>query len=153
MNDTPPTELPVVYARDLEAEREDHRWLVHHLWSRSAVGLLGGPPKVGKTHLGLDLAVSVASGTPALGRFPVEAPGPALVYLAEDALPHVRARLEGICQHRGIDINHLNLAIITAPVLRLDHRDDQDRLRATLSRLRPQLLLLDPLVRIHTRDE
>ncbi|MBN1461823.1 MAG: AAA family ATPase [Armatimonadetes bacterium] len=150
---TPSTELPTVYARDLETESEEHRWLIHQLWTRSAVGVLGGPPKVAKTFLALDLAVSVASGTPALGRFPVEAPGPALVYLAEDALTHVRDRLEALCQHRRLDINRLNVAIITAPVLRLDTTVDQDRLRATVFRFKPRLLVLDPLVRLHCCNE
>lgn len=153
MNTIPSTELPTVYARDLEIEREEHRWLIRQLWCRSAVGILGGPPKSAKTYFGLDLAVSVASGTPALGHFSVDAPGTALVYLAEDPRAHVRTRLEGLCQHRDLDINRLNLALITEPVLRLDTREDQDRLRATLERFKPRLLLLDPLVRLHTRDE
>jgi hypothetical protein len=153
MTSTPSTGLPAVYARDLEVEQEEHRWLIRTLWSRSAVGVLGGPPKAAKTFLALDLAVSVASGTPALGRFPVEAPGTALIYLAEDALPQVRARIDALCQHRGLDISRLDLAIITTPVLRLDTLEDQERLRATLVRFKPRLLLLDPLVRLHSRDE
>jgi hypothetical protein len=137
----------------LDAEEEEHRWLIRSLWGRSSVGVIGGAPKCAKTFTGLDLAVSVASGSPALGHFPVDAPGTALVYLAEDALPHVRARLEGLCRHRRLDLNRLDLAIITAPILRLDTREDQDRLRATLSRFKPRLLLLDPFVRLHSRDE
>jgi hypothetical protein len=150
---TDSAELPTAYARDIEARRDDHRWLIRPLWSRSAVGLLAGPPKCAKTFMALDLAVSVASGTPALGRFSVETPGTALVYLAEDGLSDVRARLDGLCQHRNLDITRLDLAIITAPVLRLDTREDQDRLRCTLARFKPRLLLLDPLVRLHSRDE
>jgi RecA-family ATPase len=137
----------------LDVEEEEHRWLIRHLWGRSSVGVIGGAPKSAKTFTGLDLAVSVASGSPALGRFPVDAPGTALVYLAEDALPHVRTRLEGLCRHRRLDLNCLDLAIITTPVLRLDTREDQDRLRATLLRFKPRLVLLDPLVRLHSRDE
>jgi hypothetical protein len=146
-------ELPAVYARDLEVDRADRPWLIETLWSRSAVGVLGGPAKCYKTFLGLDFAVSVASGTPALGLFPVRDPGTALAYLAEDALHHVRARIEGLCRHRALDLNNLPLALITAPVLRLDTPGDQDRLRATLARFTPRLLLLDPLVRLHARDE
>lgn len=153
MTGTPPTELPAVYARDLEAQPQGHRWLIHQLWSRNAVGLLAGPPKSCKTFLALDLAVSVASGTAALGRFPIEAPGPALVFLAEDAREHVRERLESLCQHRGLDIDRLDLVVITATLLRLDTREDQDRLRATLCRFKPRLLLLDPLVRLHSCNE
>jgi len=38
-------------------------------------------------------------------------------------------------------------------VLRLDREPDRARLRATTRRLRPRLLLLDPLVRLHGIDE
>ena len=146
-------ELPTVYARDLDVEQEEQRWLIQDLWTRHAAGILGGQPKSYKTFLGIDFAVSVASGTPALGHFPVKATGPVLVYLAEDALVHVRARIEGLCQHRCLDISGLNLAIITSPVLRLDTTGDQERLRQTVRRFQPRLLVLDPFVRLHSRDE
>ena len=44
-------------------------------------------PKCSKTWLGLDIALSVATGTACLGKYAVPQPGPVLVYLAEDALP------------------------------------------------------------------
>jgi len=146
-------ELEAVFVRDLEKETPGQRWLIQDLWGRSAVGLIGGSPKVGKSWLGLDLALSVASGTPALDRFGVEDRGRALVYLAEDGLPQVRSRIESLCSHRGLEIQGLDLAVITAPILRLDTGRDQDRLRVLVERLRPRLLLLDPLVRLHSKDE
>jgi hypothetical protein len=63
------------------------RWLVESLWLESACGILGGQPKCCKTWLGLDLAVSIASPPPCLGRINVLDPGPTLVYLAEDSGP------------------------------------------------------------------
>jgi AAA domain len=95
----------------------------------------------------------VASGTACLGRFEVERKGPALVYLAEDSLDQVRRRIAGLCRHRGLDIGQLDLHVVTAASVRLDLEDDQRRLAATLHELRPALLLLDPLVRMHRIDE
>ena len=108
---------------------------------------------MGKSWFGLDLAVSVASGTPALGRFPVDATGPALVYLAEDALPRVRDRVAHLCRHRGLNLSRLDLQVVTADRLRLDTERDQLALDQTVQRIRPALLLLDPLVRLHSLDE
>jgi hypothetical protein len=99
------------------------------------------------------MAVGVASGTPALGHFPAAVRGPALVYLAEDALVEVRARIEALCRHRRLAIGALELFVITAPALRIDRELDQERLAATIADLRPRLLLLDPLVRLHALDE
>lgn len=149
----PPCDLPVVQAAQLETRQADRRWLVHDLWSQGAVGFIGGAPKCCKSWLGLDLAVSVASGTPCLGRYPVDDRGPALVYLAEDALALVRDRLASQCAHRGLALEALDLHVITSPGLRLDLPADRKRLAATLQRRKPRLLLLDPLVRMHALDE
>ncbi|MBN1444376.1 MAG: AAA family ATPase, partial [Planctomycetes bacterium] len=153
MSDPEPEELHALYARDLEREDPHEHWLIKDLWARRAVGVIGGAAKSFKSYLALDLAFSVASATPALGRFPVEDPGLALVYLAEDSLPHVRSRIEALCRHRAIDIHDLELVVITEPTLQLDTRSDQDRLRSTIARLQPRILLLDPLVRLHSGDE
>jgi hypothetical protein len=152
---SPPTapELPVTRAADLEIASSEHQWLVQQLWTRQAVGIVGGVPKSCKSWLGLDLAVSVASGTPCLDRFAVDDPGTTLVYLAEDALPLVRDRIAGLCLHRGLALASLDLLVITAPSLRLDLAADQARLSATIARLKPRLLVLDPLVRLHRLDE
>jgi hypothetical protein len=128
------------------------RWRIDQVWG-DGVGILGGPPKCAKSWFGLDLAVSLASATPLLDHFAVLDPGPSLAYLAEDALVQVRARIAGICLHRGLDLDALDLHVITAPAVRLDQAVDQARLAATVEKLRPKLLLLDPLVRLHRLDE
>jgi len=145
--------LPVVRAADLARQTPDERWLIRDMWSLAAQGVVGGAPKSCKSWLGLDMAVSVASGTDCLGRFAVEQPGPSLVYLAEDAEPAVRTRIEAICLHRGLPLDRLDLHVITSPVLRLDRPADQQRLEETVRRHQPRLLVLDPLVRLHQVDE
>jgi hypothetical protein len=127
--------------------------MVEPLWGASSVGVIGGAPKCSKTWLGLDLALSVATGTPCLGKYAVPEPGPVLVYLAEDALTVVRERVAGMARHRGLDLAAVDLHVLTATTLRLDCEPDRTRLRETVQRLQPRLLLLDPLVRLHAVDE
>ena len=83
--------FPVVRVGDISSEPNTQRWLVDELWGASSVGVIGGAPKCAKTWLGLDMALSVATGTACLGKYAVPQPGPVLVYLAEDALLIVRA--------------------------------------------------------------
>lgn len=147
------TRLPTRRVGEIEPTDAAERWLVRSLWSDQAVGFIGGSPKSCKSWFGLDLAVSVASGSACLDRFEVQTQGPALVYLAEDSLDQVRRRIEGLCRHRHLDIAQLDLHVITASCLRLDLESDQLRLATTLRELRPRLLLLDPLVRMHRVDE
>jgi hypothetical protein len=145
--------LPVVRAVDLDERDQAGRWLIETLWPRAGVGIIGGAPKCGKSWLGLDLAVSVASGTPCLDTFPVAEPGGVLVYMAEDAASVVKERLAGICRHRSLDLAALPIGVITAPSLRLDLPRDQHRLHETVRRHAPRLLLLDPFVRLHRINE
>ena len=145
--------LPVVRVSQIAEDEIAERWLVEELWCARAVGVIGGAPKCAKTWLGLDMALSVATGTPCLGKYAVPEPGPVLIYLAEDALPVVRQRVDGMARHRGLDLAPLEIHVITAPVLRLDRDPDRMRLLETTRRLRPRLLLLDPLVRLHGIDE
>jgi hypothetical protein len=145
--------LPVVRVGDIQSEDNAQRWLVEELWGAKSVGVIGGAPKCSKTWLGLDMALSVATGTACLGKYAVPEPGPVLVYLAEDALPIVRERIAGMARHRGLDLARVEIHVITAPVLRLDRDPDRARLLETTRRLRPRLLVLDPLVRLHGIDE
>jgi hypothetical protein len=145
--------LVVVRAADLEDGDAVARWLVEPLWARAAVGVLGGSPKCCKSFLALELAVSVASGTPCLGAFAACDPGPVLLYMAEDAAPVVKARLQGICRARKVDLARLPIHVISVPVLRLDRGRDQARLREAVRRCAPRLLILDPFVRLHRIDE
>ena len=145
--------LPVVRVDQIPREEQTHRWLVEPLWGESSVGVIGGAPKCSKTWLGLDLALSVATGTACLGRYVVPRPGPVLIYLAEDALTMVRQRVEGMACHRGLELSCVDIHVITASSLRLDREPHRSRLLETARRLRPRLLLLDPLVRLHGVDE
>jgi RecA-family ATPase len=145
--------LPVVRAADIAEAAAAPRWLVDSLWARAGVGILGGAPKCCKSWLALEIAVAVTSGQRCLHRFAVGDSGPALLYMAEDAAPVVKARLCGICRHRGLDLNKLDIHLITAAALRLDRAQDQSRLRDAVACYKPRLLVLDPFVRLHRIDE
>jgi hypothetical protein len=145
--------LPHCRASELDSKSPEEEWLIQSIWAQSSVGIIGGAPKCCKSWLGLDMAISVASGTPCLDKFEVLDKGPALIYLAEDSIGAIRSRIDALCEHRGIIIDHLNLNVITAPTLRLDLKKDQERLEATVEKIKPRFVLLDPLVRLHRIDE
>ena len=145
--------FPMVRVDQIPQEESPQRWLVEELWGDSSVGVIGGAPKCSKTWLGLDLALSVATGTACLGKYAVPQPGPVLVYLAEDALSVVRERVASMARHRGLELQQVEIHVITAPTLRLDRDRCRGQLLETAKRLRPRLLLLDPLVRLHGIDE
>jgi len=147
------TALPVRPAHQLDLVAPEQRWLIEGLWGAEAVGIVGGEPKTCKSFLALDMAVSVASATACLRRFPVARTGRVLLFAAEDSLAVVRQRLDGICATCGLNLAKLDLQVITAPTVRLDLELDRTRLEDTVRTLRPALLVLDPFVRLHRIDE
>src|SRR5262249_4858307 len=89
----------VALTEDLEVPPRD--WLVEGLWPQRAVGFIGGPPKAGKSWLALDLAISVATGAPFLGR-KVLTTGPVLFFLGEEFLGDVCQRADRLLAGRGL---------------------------------------------------
>jgi len=142
--------FPVTSASALPVRNENRRWLIEDLWPAEGVGIIGGAAKSYKTWLALDLAVSLASQTPCLGRFRIPARRRVLVYAAEDSLPDIRTRLTSICTPRGICLNELDLGLITVHQMFLNRSHDLIRLQKTIAMHQPALLILDPFVRLHT---
>jgi len=145
--------LPVQRASLLATTGPQTQWLIEGLWADQAVGILGGEPKCCKSFLALDIAVSVASGRPCLRQYPVPRPGHVLLFPAEDSLPVVRQRLEGIAGAAQVPFAALPVEVITAPSLRLDTPTDRQLLANTVQQFQPRLLILDPLIRLHRVDE
>ncbi len=145
--------LPYAQAHALQSQSDQPQWLIEGLWGEQAVGILGGQPKCCKSFMALDIAVSVASATPCLRRFGVGRSGPVLMFPAEDALDVVRQRLVGICAAAKVPFEQLAVYVITSPRLLLDVAEDRQRLRQTIQKVRPVLLILDPLIRMHSADE
>lgn len=155
--DRPPTPaaggLTTVPIEELAMHESAARWLIESLWAAEGVGMIGAHPKSKKTWLALEMAVSVASGTPCLGRFAVTDPGPVLAIVAEDPEAEVRERLRLLGASRGCDLHDLPIHYVREARVLLDSERDTERLTRTVERLRPKLLILDPFVRLHAGDE
>lgn len=149
-----PTDYVIIgQVHETSAADEVQQWLIDSLWIKEAVGMICGAPKSCKSWLCLDMAVSIASGTDALGKFRTLRQGPVLIYLAEDNLFDVKKRIHNLCEARAIDIKGLPLYSITAPTLRLDDDEDRRSLAAIIENIKPAFVVLDPLVRLHSLDE
>lgn len=145
--------FPVCRIDQVQLQDPERLWLIEDLWLREGVGLLGAPPKHFKTWLASDLAFSVATGTPALGRYRVREPGTVLFFGAEDSSPSLRTRFDCLAQNRSLTVEGIPLYLLNINTLRLENPKHLRRLQATLDEHRPRLLVLDPLVRVASVDE
>lgn len=128
------------------------KWLVRDLWLEQGVGIIGGEPKSFKSFVSTQLAVCVASGKPMFGRYEVQR-GRVLAFNAEDRPTMTRNRAAQMCRALDVDFSSLDLHLIDVPALRLDDMDQTDRLTRTVAKMRPTLLILDPLRDLHGADE
>lgn len=134
-------------------------WLVKDWLPAQTVGMVVAPPGSYKTWLLQDLAVSVATGVPFLGKFPVERKGPVLFMQQEDwhgQIAHrfalIVSRRFGITPPRMIgDDLHVHYPPEVPVVLHEQRRfkfEDAEVVEAwidKIKRIRPALVILDPL--------
>lgn len=89
--------------RDFEQTAgRDVTCIINGLWPEAALGFIGAAPKAGKTWLGLDMAISVATGTPVFGSFAVPEAHPVLYVALEGHRAAIRSRIGCLARGHGV---------------------------------------------------
>ncbi len=134
---------PVVVRLETVAPRRVE-WLWEQRFARGKLGLVGGDPGLGKSYALLSMAACVSRGAP----WPDGRPAPCgrvVILTAEDGLDDtIVPRLAGL----GADLSQ----IVALPAIREQGRErvvslatDLRHLEAVVTRVKPLLLLIDPL--------
>lgn len=132
----------------------EQKWLVKDWLPASTIGMLVAPPETYKTWMQLDLAVSVASGCPFLGKYPVLDDGPVWIIQQEDFAGQTVDRLSLIIHNRlgispsGDEIElppELPIAVHVDRKLRFDDKEVMDSFTRQVAKHKPRLVLIDPL--------
>jgi hypothetical protein len=144
--------FPVRHVSHVEPPPEQ-AWLVEQILACEACAVTGGMPKTGKTWFCCELALAVATGGPAFGRYAVPRRGNVVFYGAEDKPQALRSRLEGIARVRGVSLDDSALYFLDVSQLHINRPEDLRRLRATVEQQQPALVVLEPFVRIARVDE
>lgn len=123
---------------DLLNEPEDAvQWLVDELLPESGFSLLVAKPKVGKTTLARNLALCVAQGLDFLGCKTQQGP---VIYLAlEEKRSEVRKHFKDM---GALGKEEIYVYVASAPA------DGLQQVRAAAERLKPVLIIIDPLFRL-----
>lgn len=119
-------------------------WLVRPIWPADAYGILAAEQKAGKTWSGLDLVVSVASGTPWLGMYEVDRPGAVLAFLGEGGERKMKRRLDAICSSRGVSLADLPIRFCFR-VPTLTNQEHLLEMNEEIKAHKPVFVYLDPL--------
>lgn len=119
-------------------------WLIKNLLVARQPSILAGPKKVLKTSAVIDLAVSLASGSPFLGEFTVYRPVRVCVISGESGQFTVQETVRRICDVKGLDLADLGI-FWEFRLPQLANPDHLDVLGDGLRRLAIDVLILDPL--------
>jgi hypothetical protein len=123
-------------------------WLIQGIWPRDAYGVFAAEDKAGKTWAILDLAISVAAGTPWLGHFPCPPAGRVLVFLGEGGERAMIRRLRAVAAHKHVDLEELAEARLLRLCFRvptLTSGEDLAAVEAELAGRPAALVVIDPL--------
>jgi len=154
-------ELPWVSLDKLMLHAERPEWLVEDIWMDKNVGWIAGEGKSYKSVMSLDLALSVASGTPFLDTYKVNKPGPVLMVQEEDPMWRVAHRVKTMANHKDlmkIDIvaseekfsmsvqpTNVPLYVSCGGSFAFADETRMEALERTIDAVRPRLVVLDPM--------
>lgn len=150
----------ISYTDLLSMQMEQPGWMIEEVWQRTSHGMIAGEPKTYKSVIATDMAVSVASGKPFLGRYKVNHPGP-VMYIQEENSPWlVKDRITKIATSRGAlkgeakyTAGHLevkmpqDLPLYFLNNMGFDFTNEEDKqfLEDSIKGIKPVLIIFDPL--------
>jgi hypothetical protein len=118
--------------------------LIPGILAAGQTGGIFGPSKTLKTSIAADLLISLASGTPFLGKFPVARPGKVLFLAGQTGLSALRAIARRICDARGLSLDSLANFLVSTDLPKLDHAVDRMAFQELLQREKPVCVVIDP---------
>jgi len=140
----PAIDLETKTAAELIETAKPVRYLVSGLVPEAQPGLLAGPFKSLKTSIGLDLAVSLATATPALGHFNVPRAASVGFFSGESGEAALANTIERICRSRDLVPGDLDRLLLSTKIPNLARADHVDALGWTIRENELELAVIDP---------
>lgn len=133
-------------------------WMIKDFWMKRSRGIVAGEPKSFKSTLVMDMALSVATGEPFMGQ-EVEQTGPVLYVQNENAHWIMKDRFEKMLLTKGlvgkvsgtgkkIQVQwppNIHFHMINQQNFLLDQEEHQEYLEKLVKKLKPELVVFDPL--------
>lgn len=142
------TDFRFINLRDLMSIVADgQEWLVDQLIPLNGITCVAGKPKVGKSFIALDLAISIASGEALFGQFEVSQKS-VLIISKEDGQLVLKERLNKLRVSRD-----LNISFCTDQNIFFDDDSHLPRIVQLIRASRASVIIVDSFVRISRGDE
>jgi len=135
-------------------QAQEVKWRVKDLLPEGAALIVVADAATGKTWMTLELALAVDQGTDFLGQFPTVR-GKVLIIDEENADSLLKHRLKKLLRGLGLpeDGSCLEIEILTSQGVNLSDSAYVEALERLLEEKRPDLVIIDALVRVHRGNE
>ncbi|HET6323167.1 MAG TPA: AAA family ATPase, partial [Planctomycetaceae bacterium] len=137
-------QFPLFTAAELNSGQFETRYLIPGVLVAGQPGGIFGAFKTLKTSLTADLLISLASGTPFLGQFPVAEPCRTLFLSGESGLAALQSIARRISTSRGLSLKTLDNFLLSPKLPQLDNDVDRRALKRLIRDKRPACVAIDP---------
>lgn len=132
-------------SKTFAAMRYNPQWLIENILVKGQPAVIGGPKKSLKTSLAMDLAISIGTGTPFLGKFPVPRPRRVAFMSGESGEATIQETAERICRAKGVAFDSKCRVIWTFKLPRFQDENYRSQFTAALQERKVALVVIDPL--------
>jgi replicative DNA helicase len=136
--------LQFLSSKEFSRAQYPRGWLVEQILLPGQPGVIGGPRKSLKTSIGIDLAVSLSSGEPFLGRFRVPKAVRAAVISGESGGATLQDLAQRVCQAKQLTLDDCDL-LWSFDLPQLGRTTHLRKLADFLSDKQIAVLIFDPL--------
>lgn len=124
--------------------RFNPQWLINSMLVQNQPAVVGGPKKAMKTSLVVDMAISLGSGQPFLGRFQVPTPSRVAIFSGESGEFALQETAHRVCRAKGIKLRDCDVQWgFRLP--KLGSRQSLQSLGNTLHDMEAKIVFIDPL--------
>ena len=140
-----PFDLGLIDTRTFFAESYRLEWLARGILVKGQPCVFGGPQKSLKTSILIDLAVSLGSASPFLGRFDVPEAVPVALISGESGRTVIQANAKQVRENRGISPDSADQVLWGFTIPQLCNNDHVDSIRRDIERFGLKACIFDPL--------
>lgn len=143
--EAPPFTLGLIDSEAFFSTKYELRWLVENVLVAFQPCIAGGPKKALKTSLLIDLAISMATATPFLGKFPVVRPLRVGFFSGESGHAAIQKTALRVCQSKGLDTSELGNVFWGFALPQLSQDDQLAELSRVIKEYKLDVVIIDPL--------
>lgn len=131
-------------AAELNASEYQLEYFIENVFSKRQPMAIVAPQKANKTNIACDMAISLATGQPFLGKFRVTAPVNTAIFSCESGEPTLQETNRRVALSKGIPPSTIQNLYYCFDIPSLDSASDLRKIRRFIEQNEIQVLIIDP---------